>query len=129
MSILTGVSAGTTEAFIVATPDLIKIRLQDKANAGKYKNTLDCVSKIFAQEGFGGFFKGLEATIWRHAVWNGGYFGVIQWVRQLLPEAETKQGVLLKNFVAGAIGGTVGTILTVRTVRPLFVFNDTCAST
>lgn len=32
MSILTGVSAGITEAFIVATPDLIKIRLQDKAN-------------------------------------------------------------------------------------------------
>ena len=39
MSVLTGVSAGVTEALIVATPDLIKIRLQDKANAGIYKNT------------------------------------------------------------------------------------------
>ncbi len=101
MSIATGVSAGMTEAVIVTTPDLIKIRLQDKANvsasphnwrvhllrrrsndvkqAGKYKNTTDCVAKIFKQEGFPGFFKGMEATIWRHAVWNGGYFGVIQW--------------------------------------------------
>ncbi len=25
------------------------------------------------------FFKGLEATIWRHAIWNGGYFGVIKY--------------------------------------------------
>jgi solute carrier family 25 2-oxodicarboxylate transporter 21 len=78
MSILTGVSAGVTEATIVATPDLIKIRLQDKANKGLYKNTIDCVQKIYAQEGFGGFMKGMEATIWRHALWNGGYFGVIQ---------------------------------------------------
>jgi solute carrier family 25 2-oxodicarboxylate transporter 21 len=32
MSIATGVSAGITEATIVSTPDLVKIRLQDKAN-------------------------------------------------------------------------------------------------
>ena len=32
LSIATGVSAGITEATIVSTPDLIKIRLQDKAN-------------------------------------------------------------------------------------------------
>lgn len=80
MSILTGVSAGITEATIVATPDLIKIRLQDKANKGLYKNTSDCISKIYAQEGIGGFLKGMEATVWRHALWNGGYFGVIQYI-------------------------------------------------
>ena len=42
------------------------------------KNRSDCISKIYALEGIGGFFKGMEATIWRHALWNGGYFGVIQ---------------------------------------------------
>ncbi|KAI9101971.1 mitochondrial carrier domain-containing protein [Phlyctochytrium arcticum] len=111
LAVLTGVSAGATEAVVVVSFDLIKIRLQDKNNAGKYKNTMDCVGKIMQEEGIRGFFKGFEATVWRHAVWNGGYFGVISAVRQALPEPETKQGVLLKNFVCGSIGGTVGTIL------------------
>jgi hypothetical protein len=35
---------------VVVSFDLVKIRLQDKANAGKYKNTMDCVQKIYAQE-------------------------------------------------------------------------------
>ncbi|KNC97496.1 uncharacterized protein SPPG_07411 [Spizellomyces punctatus DAOM BR117] len=111
LSVLTGVSAGATEALVVVSFDLIKIRLQDKNNAGKYKNTMDCVAKIMQEEGIRGFFKGMEATIWRHAVWNGGYFGVITGVRQALPEPETKQGILLKNFVCGSFGGTVGTLL------------------
>lgn len=69
------------------------------------------MKKIRAQEGLFAFYKGLESTLWRHASWNGGYFGVIHFVRQAMPEAKTKEGNLLKNFIAGAIGGTVGTIL------------------
>ena len=49
---------------------------------------MDCISKIYAQEGFGGFLKGMEATIWRHAVWNGGYFGVIQYFYKFLYKIE-----------------------------------------
>jgi hypothetical protein len=33
------------------------------------------------------FFKGLESCLWRHAIWSGGYFGVIHGVRASLPEA------------------------------------------
>ncbi|KAI9004155.1 mitochondrial carrier domain-containing protein [Gaertneriomyces semiglobifer] len=111
LAVLTGVSAGATEALVVVSFDLIKIRLQDKANAGKYKNTMHCVSTIMKEEGIRGFFKGLESTVWRHAMWNGGYFGVIKSVRTALPEPETHQGLLLKNFTCGTIGGTVGTLL------------------
>ncbi|KAI8826884.1 mitochondrial carrier domain-containing protein [Fimicolochytrium jonesii] len=111
LAVLTGVSAGITEAFIVATPELIKIRMQDNRNAGKYTGTAQCISTIFKEEGFRAFFRGLEATMWRHAVWNGGYFGVISTVRDIVPVAETKEGVLMRNFVCGAIGGTFATIL------------------
>ncbi|KAJ3085162.1 hypothetical protein HK102_000253 [Quaeritorhiza haematococci] len=111
LSIATGVSAGSTEALVVVSFELVKIRLQDKANAGKYKNTMDAVAKIFREEGPLAFFKGLEATIWRHATWNGGYFGVIKAVRDAIPEPETSQGVLAKNFLAGSVGGTFGTML------------------
>lgn len=111
LSVLTGVSAGITEAFVVVSFELVKIRMQDKNNAGKYKNTMDCITKIFREEGPLAFFKGLEATIWRHAAWNGGYFGVIHGVRQALPQWDSPQGQLLRNFIAGSIGGTVGTLV------------------
>ncbi|RKO95188.1 mitochondrial carrier, partial [Caulochytrium protostelioides] len=101
LSIATGVSAGITEAFIVGPPELLKIKLQDKRNAGKYSGASDVVRQIVRAEGYLGLTRGLEATIWRHALWNGGYFGVIQSVRSALPEPETHQGALLKNFIAG----------------------------
>ncbi|RKP06692.1 mitochondrial carrier domain-containing protein [Thamnocephalis sphaerospora] len=111
LSILTGMSAGATEAFLVVSFELVKIRLQDKNNAGKYSGTMDAVKKIYAEEGASAFVKGLESCLWRHAIWSGGYFGVIHGVRSALPEAHSKEGVLFRNFVAGAIGGTVGTML------------------
>ncbi|KAJ3188067.1 hypothetical protein HK101_009237, partial [Irineochytrium annulatum] len=111
LAILTGMSAGATESLVVVSPDLVKIRLQDKSNAGKYTGTGDAFRKIYAEEGFSAFWRGLEATALRHIIWNAGYFGVIQAVRQRLPKAETSNGVLMNNFIAGVIGGTTGTIL------------------
>ncbi|RKO87474.1 mitochondrial carrier domain-containing protein, partial [Blyttiomyces helicus] len=111
LAVLTGVSAGIAEAILVNPFELVKIRMQDKGNAGVYNGTGDCVKKIFASDGALGFTRGLEATMFRHAVWNGGYFGVISGIRSTLPEAETKQGTLARNFVAGTLGGTFATML------------------
>ncbi|EGC32894.1 hypothetical protein DICPUDRAFT_98737 [Dictyostelium purpureum] len=106
-----GVLAGITEAFIVVPFELVKIRLQAKENMGKYTSTLDCVAKTFRAEGFTGFFKGLESTVWRHACWNGGYFGLIHTVKSALPKPTNEKQTLLNNFVAGGLAGTFGTIL------------------
>jgi solute carrier family 25 2-oxodicarboxylate transporter 21 len=111
LSIQAGISAGCTEAVVIVPFELVKIRLQDKGNAGKYKGTFDALTKIVRNEGPFALFNGLEATVWRHATWNGGYFGVIFSVRRTLPKAENKQQQLRNNFIAGTIGGTVGTIL------------------
>jgi solute carrier family 25 2-oxodicarboxylate transporter 21 len=106
-----GVLAGITEAFVVVPFELVKIRLQDKNNVGKYKGTLDAVIKIMRNEGILAFYKGLEATLWRHATWNGGYFGVINFIQRKFPKTEDRWKKLLNNFVAGAIAGTFGTML------------------
>lgn len=111
LSIITGMSAGATEALLIVSFELVKIRLQDPQNVGKYINTFDCFKKILLEEGALSLFQGLEATIFRHASWNGGYFGTIYGVKKRLPKAETYYQNLLCNFVAGTIGGTVGTIL------------------
>jgi solute carrier family 25 2-oxodicarboxylate transporter 21 len=49
--------------------------------------------------------------MWRHILWNAGYFGCIFQVRQLLPQSTTKQGQMVNDLVSGSVGGTIGTVL------------------
>jgi solute carrier family 25 (mitochondrial 2-oxodicarboxylate transporter), member 21 len=111
LSILTGATAGATEAFVVVPFELVKIRLQDKASAGKYTGMVDAVTKIIKNEGPLALYNGLESTLWRHILWNAGYFGCIFQVRALLPKADNNRTQILYDLTSGAIGGTVGTIL------------------
>lgn len=85
----------------------------DKAQAAKYNGMLDAVAKIVRQEGILTLYQGLEPTIWRHMLWNAGYFGCIFQVRALLPPNPTKdKSVQIRNdIISGSVGGTVGTIL------------------
>ncbi|KAL7799191.1 mitochondrial carrier domain-containing protein [Trichoderma ceciliae] len=111
LSVLTGATAGATESFVVVPFELVKIRLQDKASAGKYNGMVDCVIKTVKNEGPLTLYQGLESTMWRHILWNAGYFGCIFQVRQLLPKSDTKRGGMVNDMISGAIGGTVGTII------------------
>ncbi|OTA91875.1 hypothetical protein M434DRAFT_396821 [Hypoxylon sp. CO27-5] len=111
LSILTGASAGATESFVVVPFELVKIRLQDKASAGKYTGMIDVVAKTIKNEGILAMYNGLESTMWRHILWNAGYFGCIFQVKELLPKADTKKGEILNGLISGSVGGTVGTIL------------------
>lgn len=109
ISVLTGASAGATETFVVVPFELVKIRLQDKKSS--YNGPIDVVKKVVASDGLFGLYTGLESTMWRHVLWNAGYFGVIFQVKKLLPKSETKQGQMANDLIAGSIGGTFGTIL------------------
>ena len=111
LSVLTGATAGATEAFVVVPFELIKIRLQDRASAGKYTGMVDVVVKTVKAEGPLALYNGLESTMWRHILWNAGYFGCIFQVRELLPKADNKTTQMGYDLLSGATGGTVGTIL------------------
>ncbi|KAI8970314.1 mitochondrial carrier domain-containing protein [Mycotypha africana] len=111
LSILTGVSAGVTEAFIIVPFELVKVRMQDKANVGKYNGTVDTIQKIVRAEGTLAMFNGLEATMWRHAVWNGAYFGLIFTVKDMLPKSKDVNQQRMTNFAAGTLGGIVATAI------------------
>ncbi|RMJ09212.1 hypothetical protein CDV36_011158 [Fusarium kuroshium] len=111
LAILTGASAGATESIVVVPFELVKIRLQDKSSSGRYKGVLDCAVKIIRESGPLGLYQGFESTVWRHIIWNAGYFGCIFQVRSLLPKAETKKGTMVNDLIAGSVGGTVGTLL------------------
>ncbi|KAK9459087.1 mitochondrial carrier domain-containing protein [Lipomyces oligophaga] len=111
LSILTGATAGATEAFVVVPFELVKIRVQDRASAHLYKGPLDCALKIIRNEGILSMYNGLEATLWRHIFWNAGYFGVIFKTRQLIPKSESSTQQTINDLIAGSIGGTAGTIV------------------
>ncbi|KAF2094710.1 mitochondrial 2-oxodicarboxylate carrier 1 [Rhizodiscina lignyota] len=111
LSILTGATAGATEAFVVVPFELVKIRMQDKAQAHKYKSGIDCLQQVIRQEGVLAMYQGLESTIWRHVLWNSGYFGCIFQVKSLMPVATDRSQRVRNDLISGAIGGTVGTIL------------------
>ncbi|KAL8736186.1 MAG: hypothetical protein Q9166_000341 [cf. Caloplaca sp. 2 TL-2023] len=111
LSILTGASAGATEAFVVVPFELVKIRMQDRASAGKYTGLIDCVTKTIKNEGPLALYNGLESTLWRHILWNAGYFGCIFQVKSLLPTAVGKRQQMRNDLIAGSIGGTFGTVL------------------
>lgn len=111
LSILTGASAGATESFVVVPFELLKIRLQDKAQAGRYNGLIDCLVKTVKAEGPLALYNGLESTAWRHILWNAGYFGCIFQVRALMPAAKDKTSQVTNDLLSGAVGGTVGTIL------------------
>ena len=111
LSLLTGASAGATESFVVVPFELVKIRLQDRAQAGRYSGMVDCFSKIVRQEGVLTLYQGLESTMWRHIWWNAGYFSLIYKCRELLPKAGNKKQQIRNDLIAGTVGGTFGTIL------------------
>lgn len=113
LTVLTGATAGATEALVVVPFELVKIRLQDRAQAAKYNGALDVVRKVVAEEGVLALYQGLESTVWRHAWWNSGYFGCIYQVRALLPANPTKDKTtqMRNDLISGSVGGTVGTIL------------------
>jgi solute carrier family 25 (mitochondrial 2-oxodicarboxylate transporter), member 21 len=67
LSVLTGATAGATETIVVVPFELVKIRLQDKAQAAKYKGAGDAVIKIIQQEGPLALYNGFEATLWRYS--------------------------------------------------------------
>jgi solute carrier family 25 2-oxodicarboxylate transporter 21 len=113
LAILTGATAGATEAFVVVPFELVKIRLQDPASAGRYTGIADVVVKTVKSEGPLALYNGLESTLWRHILWNAGYFGCIFQVKALMPKVEKSDTskAMLTDFTSGAIGGTVGTIM------------------
>lgn len=113
LAVLTGASAGAVESLVVVPFELVKIRLQDKTSASRYNGLLDCLVKVIRQEGPLALYNGFEATLWRHIVWNAGYFGCIFQVRAQLPKPEQakspKTQKTINDLAAGFVGGIVGT--------------------
>jgi len=109
LAVLTGATAGATESFVVVPFELVKIKLQDRTS--KFNGMGEVLKHIIKTDGVLGLYKGLESTLWRHILWNAGYFGLIHQVRSLMPKPKTSSEKTLVDLTCGTIGGTFGTML------------------
>ncbi|KAL6045013.1 Mitochondrial inner membrane transporter, exports 2-oxoadipate and 2-oxoglutarate from the mitochond [Balamuthia mandrillaris] len=106
-----GAAAGMTEATVNCPFELVKVRMQARQNLGVYKTTMDAFTKIMKAEGVLTLYKGFGSMLWRNGVWNGAYFGTINFVKQKLPEPQSQGGVIAGNFTAGVISGLLATTI------------------
>ena len=109
IAIASGASAGIVEAFVIVPFELVKVKMQDPFC--KFESSFLVLKDIIKHNGILGIYNGLEATIWRHALWNAGYFGIIFQIRKLLPMSKTPQEKIGNDLIAGTIGGTMGCVL------------------
>lgn len=90
LSILTGCFAGATESIVVTPFELVKIRMQDKNSV--FTGPVQVIKETIRKQGVMAMYGGMEATFWRHVMWNGGYFGSIFQIRALLPKSQVSDG-------------------------------------
>lgn len=108
-----GSMAGMTECSVNTPFEVVKVQMQAKENLGRYKGVVHCATSLVRTEGPLALYKGLESQLWRNAVWNGVYFGMIGWIKTSLfpaPKDAPKSTKIGYDFVAGVMGGTLATI-------------------
>lgn len=111
ISLLSGASAGVVESFLVTPFELVKIRLQNAKQLDK--SFINCFQNIIKSNGWRGIMLGWEPTIWRHLVWNAGYFGIIFQINSLFDVYFPNSSRNVNKLVAGSLGGCLSCFLSI----------------
>lgn len=121
---IAGAAAGGVQSFVCSPMELVKIRLQmqvtdqkqksdSKTDKYKYKNSIDCIKKIYKHEnGIRGLYRGLHATLWREIPSFGVYFSTYYYLCDItgaIHNGDIKIGRLL---LCGGIAGITSWVST-----------------
>ena len=103
-TVLAGGIAGAIEGSIVMAPsELVKVML---INHPKY-SVWKCVSEIYSQRGFFGFYKGMTSTVMRHTINQASSLSMYEW---LYPQ--TKDIFKYNSLVTGVVAGVFSVYVT-----------------
>ena len=104
---IAGAASGVTESVAFSPFQVIKVRLMAKEHLGRYRNSLDCLTKTVREEGVGALTIGLAPTIIRNSIWNSIFYGTLSYLESshLLPPPES---AWLKGAHNAGIGFVVG---------------------
>ena len=96
-----GVLAGVPAPFLTTPADVIKTRLQVKAREGqtKYNGVIDCIRKLWTEEGPKAFWKGANQRVFRSAPQFGVTLLTYEFLQKALPVnfGGTNPNALKKN--------------------------------
>jgi solute carrier family 25 2-oxodicarboxylate transporter 21 len=118
---------------VVVNPfEVVKVRLQSDRTAVKelvsfflkhklilsfqQRSTAAVAREIIKEHGFGtrGLYWGIEATLYRHGVWNLFYFGIYHNVKHLAPDENTSPiGNVSARLFLGFCAGTSASVLNI----------------
>lgn len=109
--------AGSTGATLVYPIDLVKTRMQNQRSSvvgepQMYKNSLDCVSKVFRREGFLGFYSGLGPQLLGVAPEKAIKLTVNDLVRAHAKDPKTGDIAVRWELVAGGSAGACQVVFT-----------------
>ncbi|KAM9850250.1 solute carrier family 25 member 51b [Aulostomus maculatus] len=96
--------AGTAEAFL--TPfERVQTLLQDHRHYGRFNNTAHTFRTLLTEFGISECYRGLVPILVRNGPSNVLFFGLRGPIKEQLPEATSRAGNLVNDFVCGGVLG------------------------
>ncbi|GMH80470.1 hypothetical protein TrST_g12326 [Triparma strigata] len=108
---LAGSCSGITETLSVCPFEVIKVRLQSKAqHLSQYKNTLHAIGTVLKQEGPIALYSGALPLMYRNGTFNGLFFTGCFLIREnVAPQPSSAMESFMVDFVSGTIMGALAT--------------------
>jgi hypothetical protein len=103
-TVLAGGMAGAIEGSIVMAPsELVKVMLINHPEYSVWK----CVSDIYSQRGFFGFYKGMTSTVMRHTINQSSSLSMYEWL-----SPQTKDIFKYNSLFTGVLAGIFSVYVT-----------------
>ncbi|KAK1803840.1 hypothetical protein P4O66_003793 [Electrophorus voltai] len=96
--------AGTAEAAL-APFERVQTLLQDHRHNGRFRNTAHAFRMLLREHGVRECYRGLVPVLMRNGPSNVLFFGLRGPIKQRLPEAHTRTGHMVNDFVCGGLLG------------------------
>jgi len=103
-SAMCGILTGASEVVFLTPFNFVKFRMQRPE--WQYKNMLDCIQRVYKEEGPFAYWKGTHAVFWRNSICMFGMVGFYNTVEQSLPT-----DMRFKALAAGSICGIIGSFM------------------
>ncbi|KAL1816463.1 hypothetical protein DCAR_0520862 [Daucus carota subsp. sativus] len=110
---LSGVCATVASDAVFTPMDVVKQRLQMRNSP--YSGVLDCVGRVFREEGFRGFYASYRTTVLMNAPFTAVHFATYEAVKKGLIEVKEESGEdesFVVHATAGAAAGAVAAAIT-----------------